>query len=166
MYCSGTWFLGLDGGASNEISPDGTPNLNKRTELYSNSNLYGRDKWVEGSMTGCIDMRKYIPESNWSSFRVKGFKFYGYSKTDTTSKTECTFNYMFFGSKNNVDIYTNWGDPAYPVHVSEGSYDLNQTYAHHNWPGVTGSIMIDSIDYYVVGSTPEASEESVYLKAV
>lgn len=166
MYCTGAWFLGFDGNVASEYLNDGAINTNKRTELYSDSNSYSKAKWLRGSMTGCVDMRKYVDPANWSKFNVKGFKFYGYAESDSTSKTECTFNYMFFGSEPTIPIYTNWGDPAYPVALSEGSYDLNQKYAHHSWPAVTGSITIDSIDYYVIGSTGSASEESVYLKAV
>lgn len=116
-----------------------------------------KNSWMYGSQTGCIDLRKYVSNDKKSKFKITELKLYGYASNSTTGKTECTFNYLFIGSKpTNTFVQGQWGEPAYLTESSSGTTNYKNVYHGHAARG--GPINLKTIDYYVVGEPNDAVE--------
>ena len=130
LYTDRVWFLGRDGAYNNETSLMTT---NSTQEYYTLP-----QRKIDGNQTGCIDLRNWI---SGGKLQIKELKLYGATDGNSAGlpQTDCTINYLFFGSEPVKTYGTGWGEPATPNNVILGN------------AAVGGEVTIDRIDYYVVG---------------
>lgn len=124
LYCSRPWYMFRVG------TQTAAPTMDTVSTNYTGSNVF-----MYGAQTGCIDLREYVEESAWSTFKVHELKLYGAA----AGTTNATFNYFFFGSEPTATYSGAWGDPATP----EQPLHLNAA--------VAGTVEISKVNYFVVG---------------